>query len=145
MIGWIEQLILQADIVFLLIVFFSEKNSPSKILLWALVLFLMPIVGFILYIFVGQTFYSDNKFKKKGLKDDGIDDILSGDAALADAEPDPEYRRIAKAILNMFPGPVPAVLYFADTGLRRGTTCVPEAVMLDELRALLGGEAVVER
>ena len=101
MIGWIEQLILQADIVFLLIVFFSEKNSPSKILLWALVLFLMPIVGFILYIFVGQTFYSDNKFKKKGLKDDGIDDILSGDAALADAEPDPEYRRIAKAILNM--------------------------------------------
>ena len=55
-----------------------------------------------------------------------------------------EYLK-AKAILNMFPGVIPAVLYFADTGLRRGTTCVPEAVMLDELRDLLGGEAVVER
>ena len=50
-----------------------------------------------------------------------------------------------KAILNMFPGPVPAVLYFADTGLRRGTACTPETVLLDELRALLGPSAVVEK
>ena len=55
-----------------------------------------------------------------------------------------EYQK-TRAILNMFPGNVPAVLYFADTGLRRGTSCVPEAVMLDELRSLLGEDAVVER
>ena len=55
-----------------------------------------------------------------------------------------EYQK-TRAILNMFPGNVPAVLYFADTGLRRGTSCVPEAVMLDELRSLLGENAVVER
>ncbi len=53
-----------------------------------------------------------------------------------------EYRK-TRAILNMFPGPVPAVLYFADSGLRRGTQCTPEAVMLDELRDLLGEDAVV--
>ena len=45
----------------------------------------------------------------------------------------------------MFPGPVQAVLYFADTGVRRGTRCSPEAVMLDELRDLLGDPAVVEK
>ena len=55
-----------------------------------------------------------------------------------------EYHK-ARAILNMFPGSVPAVLYFADTKLRRGTGCTPETVMLDELRALLGEDAVVER
>ena len=45
----------------------------------------------------------------------------------------------------MFPGGVPTVLYFADTGVRRGTGCTPEAVMLEELRALLGEGAVVEK
>ena len=55
-----------------------------------------------------------------------------------------EYQK-ARAILNMFPGQIPAVLYFADTGLRRGTQCTPEAVMLEELRELLGEAAVVEK
>ena len=55
-----------------------------------------------------------------------------------------EYQK-TRAILNMFPGSVQAVLYFADTGVRRGALCTPEAVMLDELRDLLGEEAVVEK
>lgn len=50
-----------------------------------------------------------------------------------------------RAILNMFPGSVPVVLYFADTRVRRGTTCTPEAVMLIELRSLLGEDSVVEK
>jgi DNA polymerase-3 subunit alpha len=55
-----------------------------------------------------------------------------------------EYRK-ARAVLNMFPGATPTVLYFADTGVRRGTQCTPEAVMLEELRELLGEPAVVEK
>ena len=55
-----------------------------------------------------------------------------------------EYHK-TRAILNMFPGPVQAILYFADTGIRRGTVCTPEEVMLDELRDLLGEAAVVEK
>ena len=55
-----------------------------------------------------------------------------------------EYQK-TRAILNMFPGSVQAVLYFADTGVRRGAGCTPEAVMLEELRALLGEGAVVEK
>ena len=60
------------------------------------------------------------------------------------SEQDPRYPKV-RAILNMFPGPVQAVLYFADTGLRRGALCTPEAVMLDELRSLLGEDAVAEK
>ena len=100
MIDWITQLIFQADIVFLLILFFSERNSPARILLWALVLLLIPIVGFILYIVVGQTFYSDTKFKRKGQKDDEIDNVLPSGEDLLEAEQDPEYKRTGKAILN---------------------------------------------
>ncbi len=60
------------------------------------------------------------------------------------AEDSLEYQK-TRAILNMFPGAIPAVLFFADTGVRRGTLCTPEAVMLDELRELLGEDAVVEK
>ena len=51
--------------------------------------------------------------------------------------------RKTRAILNMFPGDVQAVLYFADTGVRRGTTCSLRADMLAELRTLLGESCVV--
>ena len=48
-----------------------------------------------------------------------------------------------RATLNMFPGNVAAVLYFADTGVRRGTQCGLRGDMLQELRALLGEDSVV--
>ena len=53
-----------------------------------------------------------------------------------------ECRKVC-AILNMFPGKTQAVLYFADTRLRRGTTCDPQELMLGELRRVLGPENVV--
>ncbi len=53
-----------------------------------------------------------------------------------------EYSK-SKAILNMFPGEDPVVLYFADTGVRRGTRCGFMESMLSELKNLLGTENVV--
>ena len=43
----------------------------------------------------------------------------------------------------MFPGSSPVVLYFADTGSRRGTRCVLMDSMLDELKNVLGEGNVV--
>lgn len=48
-----------------------------------------------------------------------------------------------RAILNMFPGPKQAVVYFADTRQRRGTTCAFDEAMLQELTVVLGPENVV--
>ncbi|MBE6928376.1 MAG: DNA polymerase III subunit alpha [Ruminococcaceae bacterium] len=48
-----------------------------------------------------------------------------------------------RMILTMFPGDVSAVLYFADSGVRRGTKCSIRQDMMDELRKLLGEDAVV--
>ena len=52
-------------------------------------------------------------------------------------------QRKVRAILNMFPGENPAVLFFADTRLRRGTRCQLRQNMLDELRNVLGEANVV--
>ena len=48
-----------------------------------------------------------------------------------------------RAILNMFPGKNNAVVYFADTKVRRGTQCILDDRLLDELRSVLGEENVV--
>ena len=48
-----------------------------------------------------------------------------------------------RAILNMFPGMDPAVLFFADTRLRRGTRCGLHPMMLEELKNVLGEANVV--
>ena len=57
-------------------------------------------------------------------------------------EEDPAYRK-AKAILQMFPGQNQVVLYFADTGVRRGTRADLDSRMLTELKNLLGDRDVV--
>ena len=46
-------------------------------------------------------------------------------------------------ILNMFPGATKTVVYYADTGVRMGGRCMPEELMLQELRDLLGEKNVV--
>ena len=48
-----------------------------------------------------------------------------------------------RAILNMFPGDNSVVLYFADSGLRRGTRAKLAGPMLRELTNVLGKENVV--
>jgi len=48
-----------------------------------------------------------------------------------------------RSILGMFPGKSQAVVYFADTKLRKGTNCDLDSAMLEELRSLLGQENVV--
>ena len=58
------------------------------------------------------------------------------------SENSPLYDKV-KAILELFVGNTPVVLFFADTRLRRGTTCLPDEGMLMELRRLLGDENVV--
>ena len=57
-------------------------------------------------------------------------------------EHSPLQRKI-RAILNMFPGENPAILFFADTRVRRGTRCQLRQSMLDELRNVLGEGNVV--
>ena len=54
-----------------------------------------------------------------------------------------EQDRKARAILNMFAGEMSAVLYFADSGRRRGTMCAVRDDMMRELRRILGDDAVV--
>ena len=48
-----------------------------------------------------------------------------------------------RAILSMFPGQNPVVVYFADTKLRKGSKCALDDRMIRELKRVLGEENVV--
>ena len=58
------------------------------------------------------------------------------------SEADARYPKI-RAMLNMFPGESAVVLYFADTGTRRGTRCLLMDSLLRELKNVLGEGNVV--
>jgi DNA polymerase-3 subunit alpha len=50
-----------------------------------------------------------------------------------------------RAMVNMFPGENPVVVYFADTKQRRGAKCALDSRLVDELTNLLGqGNVVVK-
>jgi len=101
MIEWYLQVIIELDVIFLMLLFFSEKNSPSKIIMWALVFLFLPLLGFIIYLFVGQTFYSENIFKGKGLKDDLLEKTIEENRVDLDQEPNEEYRNMMKSLDKM--------------------------------------------
>lgn len=93
-------LIIVADIVFLLTLIISERENPSKIVVWAIVFLFLPVVGFIIYIFIGQTYYSNHTFRIKGLKDSQVDAFKIMDAENAKNDPNPEYASIMTAMQN---------------------------------------------
>jgi len=54
---------------FIGVIIFLESNNPSKTIAWLLVLFLVPVVGFIFYIVFGQNLRKRKTFKDKKNKD----------------------------------------------------------------------------
>ncbi len=96
----VELFIIISDIVFLLVLLYTEKKNPSKIVVWALVFLILPFVGFILYIFIGQTVYSDHAFRIKSLNDEKTKELVEYDKGVADKEEIPEYRQLARTMQN---------------------------------------------
>src|SRR5690554_132749 len=57
-------------IIFIGIIIFFENREPSKTAAWLLIFILLPIVGFVIYIYFGQNFRRKRLFKKKDVIDE---------------------------------------------------------------------------
>lgn len=64
------------NILFAITVVFIERKNPTATIAWLMALFLLPIIGFILYLFVGQSFYRDRMFRVKKEDDETLTDII---------------------------------------------------------------------
>jgi len=61
--------ILLLTIIFVVVVIVLENRDPIKTVSWLLVLFLLPVVGIILYLYVGRNFRKSKFFTLKGVAD----------------------------------------------------------------------------
>lgn len=55
----------------LTIAFAERRSNPQTVLLWILALAVIPLLGFVLYLLFGQTFYARHTFRRKG-EDDAL-------------------------------------------------------------------------
>ena len=57
--------ILVSDLLFAITIVFFERKSPATVWAWLLVLYFLPVVGFVLYIFLGQNYRKKKMFRLK--------------------------------------------------------------------------------
>ena len=57
------------DVVAIFIMLFLEKYDPRVFVTWLILLIFLPPVGFILYLYMGATFYNRHRFTPKNITD----------------------------------------------------------------------------
>ena len=57
------------NLVLLLSMLFLERGDPHRVMLWLVIMVVFPVLGFVLYLVFGQTFYSSFAFRPKRVGD----------------------------------------------------------------------------
>lgn len=60
-----------------LTIIFLERKEPSSTWAWVLVLFFLPLVGFVMYLLLGRQLRKKHLFRWEGRKDIGIEKLIS--------------------------------------------------------------------
>ncbi len=64
------------NLVLLLTMLFLERGDPHRIMLWLVIMVVFPVLGFVLYLIFGQTFYSNFAFRPKKVGDVDVERIV---------------------------------------------------------------------
>lgn len=75
--NFIIPIIFILNLIFAVTVVFFERKNPSSTIAWLMALLLLPVIGFLLYLFFGQSFYRDRMFKVKKEDDQVITNIIN--------------------------------------------------------------------
>ena len=70
-------IILFSNIILAIMVIFLERKDPSSTWAWVLVLFFLPLVGFVMYLLLGRQLRKKHLFRWDGQKDIGIDMLIN--------------------------------------------------------------------
>ena len=62
-----DNLVIINGILALVIIFF-QRRSPQTVWTWLLLLYFIPILGFVLYLLIGQDFHKSRMFKAKEIE-----------------------------------------------------------------------------
>lgn len=76
LIALLAPLVVLANIAFIIVVIFFERKDPSATLAWVMALAFVPIIGFVLYLFLGQNFRRERMFRAKQEDDQRLQSII---------------------------------------------------------------------
>lgn len=66
---YIFALIIVINLILAVFIVFFQRREPKTVWAWLLVLYFLPVVGFVLYLFAGRNFYRERRFRNKELED----------------------------------------------------------------------------
>ena len=64
------------NILLSLVIVFFQRRSPQTVWTWLLLLYFIPILGFLLYLVIGQDFHKSRMFKAKEIEAVFQDEML---------------------------------------------------------------------
>ncbi|WP_352404892.1 PLDc N-terminal domain-containing protein, partial [Sporanaerobacter acetigenes] len=73
---WIVDNILLINILLAILLVFFERRNPTITWLWLMILFFLPGIGFLIYLFLGQDLRKKKMFKIKEEEDAYFKDIV---------------------------------------------------------------------
>ena len=53
------------NIILSVVIIFFQRRSPQTVWTWLLALYFIPILGFLLYLLIGQDYHKNRMFKAK--------------------------------------------------------------------------------
>lgn len=66
--GWVLEHIFVINIIFSLLIVFFQRRDPTTVWAWLLLLYFIPVIGFLLYLVLAQNFHKDRMFKMKEIE-----------------------------------------------------------------------------
>lgn len=68
--SWLMDNLVYVNILFSVSIVFFERRDPKNIWTWLLVMYFIPVVGFVLYMVIGQDYHKVKMFKTKEIEDE---------------------------------------------------------------------------
>ena len=65
---WLMEHLLIVNIFLSVLIIFFQRKNPTTVWAWLLVLYCIPILGFVLYLILGQNFHKERMFKMKEIE-----------------------------------------------------------------------------
>jgi len=87
------------NVLFAVVIIFFERRNPKSVWAWLLLLFFIPVLGFALYLLLGQDMHKRKMFRTKELEDQTSDTIRRQEQQLKDSKLDPRLADYSDLVL----------------------------------------------
>lgn len=67
--GWIMEHLLILNALLAIVIVFFQRRDPKTVWTWLLVLYFIPVLGFVLYLLLGQNMHKRKMFRMKEMED----------------------------------------------------------------------------